>query len=89
MGVSNKPGKLQLQGGGGTAFMRQASADAPATHVVPVTTLDSFAAHEEEVALLSAKLRQLLEERAGLQALVDSQAADLQLMSAEVVRLVG
>ena len=43
--------------------------------------------HAEEVALLTEKLRQLLEEKAGLQALADSQSADLKLMSSEMVRL--
>ena len=31
----------------------------------------------------------MLEERAGLQALCDSQAADLKLMSSEMIRLMG
>ena len=47
------------------------------------------AEHEEEVALLSEKLRQLLDERQGLQAVVDSQAADLKLMSTEMMRVLG
>ena len=42
---------------------------------------------EEEVALLSEKLRRLVEENAGLRALVDSQAADLELMASEMMRL--
>ena len=47
------------------------------------------AEHEEEVALLSEKIRQLVEEKTGLEALADSQAGDLQLMSSEMIRLVG
>ena len=45
--------------------------------------------HEEEVALLSEKLRQLLDENTGLKAVCDSQAADLQIMSTEMVRIMG
>ena len=45
--------------------------------------------HEEEVGVLSEKLRQLFEEKAGLEAVVDSQAADLKLMSAEMIKLIG
>ena len=45
--------------------------------------------HADEVAVLSEKLRQMLEERADLQNVVDSQAADLKLMSQEMIRLMG
>ena len=45
--------------------------------------------HEEEVAVLSEKLRQVLEENHGLRALSESQAADLHLLSGEMVRLMG
>jgi hypothetical protein len=43
--------------------------------------------HKEEVAVLSEKLCQILEESAGLRALCDSQAADLKVLSDEIVRL--
>ena len=43
--------------------------------------------HEDEVAVLSEKLRQVLEENAGLSALSESQASDLQLLSQEMVRM--
>ena len=40
-----------------------------------------------QVAVLSEKLAQLVEERDGLAALCDSQASDLALVSQEVIRL--
>ena len=43
--------------------------------------------HKEEVAVLSEKLCQILEESNGLRALCDSQAADLKVLSDEIVRL--
>jgi len=43
--------------------------------------------HKEEVAVLSEKLCQILEESDGLRALCDSQAADLKVLSDEIVRL--
>lgn len=43
--------------------------------------------HEDEVAVLSEKLRQVVEESDGLSALCDSQAQDLEVLSNEVVRL--
>ena len=45
--------------------------------------------HEDEVVLLSEKLRQVLEEKAGLEALVDSQSADLKIMSSEMIRMMA
>jgi predicted methyltransferase len=45
------------------------------------------AEHEEEVAVLSEKLRQVLDENAGLHALTDNQAADLSLLSQEMIKL--
>jgi hypothetical protein len=43
--------------------------------------------HEDEVLVLSEKLRQVLDEKSGLEALVESQAMDLQIMSAEMIRM--
>ena len=43
--------------------------------------------HAEEVALLSEKLRQLLDERQQLEALCALQKSDLQVLTQEVVRL--
>lgn len=45
------------------------------------------AEHAEEVALLSEKLRQLLDERQQLEALCALQKSDLQVLTQEVVRL--
>ena len=45
--------------------------------------------HENEVLILSEKLRQVLDEKAGLEALVDSQQMDLKIMSSEMIRMMG
>jgi hypothetical protein len=70
-------------------WRRQSAQQADVIAAAMSATTSHQAEHAEEVALLCAKLRQLLEERNGLQALCDSQTSDLKLMSQEMIRLMG
>ena len=68
------------------ASRRQSEQQADLIAAVIAASATKHAEREEEVALLSEKLGQLVAERAGLQAVVHSQAVDLELLSFELTR---
>lgn len=72
-----------------TTWRQQSAQQADVIAAAIAAAANKYVEHEEEVKVLSTKLQQLLEERQGLHALVDSQAADLKLMSTEMLKLVG
>ena len=67
------------------ASQRQSKQQADLIAVIAASAT-KHAEREEEVALLSEKLGQLVAERAGLQAVVHSQAVDLELLSFKLTR---
>jgi hypothetical protein len=65
---------------------RQSGPQADLVAATIATSANKQAEREEEVALLSEKLGQLVLERAGLQAVVLSQSVDLELLAFELTR---
>ena len=71
-----------------TTLRQQSEQQANVIAAAIAAASSKHAEHEEDVRVLSTKLRQLLDERRGLEAVVESQGADLKLMAAEMVKLV-
>ena len=71
------------------ALRGQQAAGVNAVAAAQETARAQRAAHEEEVGVLGYKLRQLIEDRAGLRAQCDAQATDLGVLSQEIARLRG
>jgi len=67
-------------------WRKQSGEQADVIAAAIASTARTHAKHKEEVALLSEKLYQVLEEKEGLRLICESQASDLKVLSEEMVR---